>query len=158
MLTRQMGQMTSHDYPDYESHDYRKKRTYLSAPSGVHSSIMRAQAYKPESGATLDQNQNSWIGKRIIYMGPSLAQMRDRRNAATVDTVREEEIAHYALPNIYRIIYVDEATDAQNLMFYDDQAISKSLRARSILNVDFRPSRLNILVDTNDIIRGIRYF
>lgn len=144
--------LLSHDSPQVEDNDYRKKRTYMSAPSSTHATIMRAAAYKPTSGANLDKMQTSWIGKKLIF-NDQLA----RRN---INVVHEKDIALYASPYIYRILFVNDpkVTDIQNLMFYDDPTIKNDFRVRSVPTVDFKPARMNVLVDLNNIIQDIRYF
>jgi hypothetical protein len=143
------------DAPQERGNDYRKKRTYMSAPRGTHSSIMRAAAYKPDSGAELDSRMSKWIGKRIIYIG-----QESTIGFYETNYVKEEDIAYTALPNSYRIIYVNDPKNGpkNDLMFYDDPLIQKSLMARSLLTVDYRPARMNILVDTSNIIRDVRFF
>jgi len=143
--------MQTTDRPQIESNDYRRKRTYMTAPRGVHQTIMRAEAYKPQSGA-LDKYQTSWIGKRLIYSGQT-------PGPTETEYVYESNIARYALPYSYRIIYINSDTvDIENLMFYDDKYIREILPARSVFTVEYRPARMNILVDLKNIIRDIRYF
>jgi hypothetical protein len=138
--------------------DFRKKRTYSAAKTLNHQTIMRAAAYKPKSGSNLDETQLNWIGKKIIYMNQGLDPVEDLRYPGWMNknTVPEYVIAKYAQPVSYRIIYVD--SDIEGLMMYDDPVGRNALKARSVLTTDFRPGRMNILVDLNDIIRDVRYF
>lgn len=116
----------------------RRMRTRQGAPA-THQTIWRAGVadtsyghYKPQTADNLSDIQKSWIGKKIIYMDNRVPS----RNG-----VQEYEIAKYAQPEEYRIIIVNSMNGTS-----------------SKVTGEYIPSRMNIFVDTNDVIVGINYF
>jgi hypothetical protein len=118
----------------YHQTSPRKWRTYGSAknyiPSIMYSGIPKG----------ID---SSWVGKKIIYWnGDSVkSYIRQIRETKYGDSISEYDIARYARPNIYRIIFVD------------NNGI-----IRSKIETSYQPSRMNIFVNDKDIITKISYF
>jgi hypothetical protein len=89
-------------------------------------------------------SQHAWIGKKLLYWnGESLdsyvAQIRQLKYGPAA--IGEFEIAQFARPNDYRIIFVD-----------------KNGNWRSNPNISYQAGRLNVLVGPDDIIQKIAYF
>jgi len=126
----------------YHQTSPRKWRSYTSAATYSPSIYNKCGngCKQPE----LTPMEHSWIGKKILYWtGDSISsyvkQVRETKYGK--NSIGEYEIAKYARPNIYRILFLDQ----------DGKIKSKP-------EVSYRPGRMNILVDTNDIIRGVLYF
>jgi hypothetical protein len=153
----------SHD--DQARHDYkdvnmvmrtpRKWRTYEYS-TAYQPSVMHAGSlvYSAKSG----DPAFDWVGKKIVYWNgdsvwdyarqlQSLYDPSDpngeRRGKINKDAnvVYEYDIAKFCRPNIYRFIYIDE----------NGKFLSKP-------ETSYRPGRMNLLIDRQDIIRGVQYF
>ena len=156
----QRRQLLGHDHRNFRDQSFRKKRTYNAAPAYFKPSVYRAQAYAPESATRLDSVQLSWIGKKIIYHGQEgdLAHWPGNRLVDFHGMIPEYVIARYAIPNSYRIIYtsdLDKEINQLSTLKYSNTALD----ATSIYTYEYRPGRMNIIIDPQtDIIRDIQYF
>jgi hypothetical protein len=86
----------------------------------------------------------SWIGKRILYWtGDSIPSYvkRNRMLHYGKHQIGEYEIALFARAGTYRILFVDNHG-----------------RLKSKPEVSYQSARMNIFVDSNDIIRAVAYF
>lgn len=86
-----------------------------------------------------------WIGKKLIYwQGESLdsfVQQVRLMKFSKENAISEFEIAQFARPNTYRIIFVDNAGIW-----------------RSKPDTTYRAGRLNLFIGPDDRIRGVGYF
>lgn len=145
MLRRQV---ISHNRTNDHVHTPYKQRTYLSA--GTSTSYQDSMLYgrKLENPLSafdeLDPDLQKWVGKVIIINGE-----QPRMGA---QYVLETEIAKYARPHIYRVLYTGEPDIMTSE--YKDAVV----RLRSKPNVTYRPERLNIFVNQQNKIVGFGYF
>jgi len=89
----------------------------------------------------------NWVGKKLIpWNGEIIADYIKNvyLGKNDPDVISEFEIADYCKPRSYRILYV----------FIKDG----KMYLRSKPTVDYVPSRLNIFVTTDDVIRLVSYF
>jgi hypothetical protein len=90
-----------------------------------------------------------WIGKKLIpwngeYIQPYLRSVQLGLNNPYV--ISEFEIADYCKPNSYRILYMVWCPIHQQYV------------VKSKPQVDYVPSRLNIMLTTDNIIKNVLYF
>lgn len=160
MLRRQV---ISHD--DLARSEYRDVNMQMRTPRKWRG-YQYSTAYQPSAQhatrfvytAKGEDPESAWVGKRVVYwQGDSVwtyarqlqslydptdpnGERRGKANAHA-GVVYEYDIAKFCRPNIYRFIYVDD----------DGNFLSKP-------EVSYRPGRMNILIDRNDVIRKIMYF
>lgn len=139
----------SHEMVNQHSHTPQKMRTIPHTKDFQDSLFYMRGQYKPTSGAEeLDRTQLSWIGKFYIPEGkrPSNPRLRNY--------VYELEIAKYSRSFEFRVLYLRPGCNRQpNFM-----ARSTGINTASKPIADYRPARMNIYLDTRNIIRGIGYF
>ena len=92
---------------------------------------------------------NNWVGKEFIpwngeFILPYVRSVYLMKNNPNI--VSEFEIANFAKPNIYRVLYV-----------IIDPRTGK-LIMKSKPSVEYEPGRLNVLLTPDNIIRKIAYF
>jgi hypothetical protein len=88
-----------------------------------------------------------WIGKTMIPWNGEIIQGYIRSvylGKNDPDSISEYEIANYAKSRSYRILYVTK--------------INGKLYLKSKPTVDYTPSRLNILLTTDNVIQLVAYF
>ena len=99
----------------------------------------------------LDQNTlpkpESWVGKELIpwngeFIQPYLRSIQLGINNPKI--ISEFEIANYCKSNYYRIFYV----------YYQNG----EMYVKSKPSIDYVPSRMNIFLTTDNVIRKIMYF
>jgi len=116
--------------------------TNLDSP-GYQSSLFHQQNhgyYTPNK----ENVESTWVGKKLLaWEGESVSsyvqQIREMKYGA--GAISEYEIAMFARPRIYRILYVDANGNW-----------------RSKPDVSYRAGRLNIMVGPDDVIKSVGYF
>jgi hypothetical protein len=85
--------------------------------------------------------RNNWVGKRLAYWnGESLPSYIYYLGTLPVNVVSEFEVAKFARPYSYRILFADHLGHIKNKLDWE--------------NI---PGRLNLIVNPQDIIIGIAY-
>jgi hypothetical protein len=149
---RQVLSFDSLVHPEfYHQTTPRKWRTYnyttnVSAGTGS-SSYAPSILYQSGKGFAIPaegSTERTWIGKKLSYWtGDSITsyvkQIRELKYGKGI--IGEYEIATFARPNIYRILFVDE------------KGIWKSKP-----EISYQAGRLNIIVGPDDVIKAVAYF
>lgn len=136
----------SHNVVNFHEWTPQKGRSVMST-NAFHPTNLYRKNLRPESGADkLDYVQLSWIGKYLIPDG-AMPKYPERDNY-----VLEKEITKYAYPWHYQILFIGRP-DAPKYM-----ATGTNIDVVSKPDVLYKPSRMNIFVDTNDKIKKIEYF
>lgn len=92
--------------------------------------------------------KSNWIGKILVpWNGENIESYKRAIQTGTNNPkyVSEFEIANFCRPYIYRIVYVE--IDKNNNLFM-----------KSKPSIEYVPSRLNVLLTPDNIIRSIAYF
>lgn len=140
MLRRQV---LSHDRDNHHQHTPRKQRTYQAYTLATRDQDTVLYGNKMTTSIVpfeqLEYKLQEWIGKEIVIDGES-PLMGNKY-------VYENEIARYARPNVYRILYTasSDITKAMQML-------------RSKPSVEYTPSRLNVIVDDRNKVIGFGYF
>ena len=100
---------------------------------------------RPDSSSMLDDQQRSWIGKYFIAEG------KYPGNPAMQNYVMEFEIARYARPYTFRVLFTGPPNTPQYM------SRSTEIMTKSKPHHDFRPGQLNILVNTQGVIVDVIY-
>lgn len=143
MLRRQV--ISHNRNHDHQGTPY-KQRTYLPAPTYTGDTVLYGRKLENPLSAfdELDPTLQKWVGKKIIENGEAPIMNND--------VVLEVEIAKYCRPHIYRIVY----TGNPDIMTADLN--DKIIGMRSRPNIDYRPARLNVFVNSDGKIIGFGYF
>lgn len=120
----------------------RKSRTYRG------SSLFQPTIFYNNRVYNASPTGNNWLGKRLIpwngeLISSYIRSVQLKKNDTSV--VSEFEIANHCKSNSYRIIYV--LINSKNQIFM-----------KSKPSIDYVPSRMNIMLTPDNIIRKIAYF
>ena len=135
----------SHDFTNFHEHTPRKSRV-LTHPNVYEDTKAYMRGLDmPVSSDGLDPKKELWIGKYFIPRG------KQPTNPNNMNYVLEMEIAREAHPYDFQILFIGPPGRPQYM------GRSTGLYVASKPDHQYRPSRMNIHVDTNSIIRDITF-
>ena len=136
--------MMSHEVVNFHEHTPNKRRSVMTDHAFQPTNLYRS-VEKSADSSSLNSTQQAWIGKYFVPEGFE-PEFPNKHNY-----VLEHDIAR-ATNGIFHILFIGRP-DAPKYM-----SLSTGIDAVSKPNADYHPNRVNIFVDTNDIIQRIEYF
>jgi len=139
--------VVSQNYVNFHDHTPNKGRTIATERAFQPTNMYRKHVYKAEDGATkLDYVQESWIGKFFIPEG------YQPRNPNVDNYVMEREIAKHTRPWVYMVHYAG-APGAGKYM-----ARSTGIDIVTKPDAQYHPSRVNLILESDNKIKSIEFF